>query len=74
MSDTINIKLQNGSTIAVQVDLAEGTVEQLKQLVHEKVPDAPPEAQRLIYAGRMLKDQDQLKQYKIVSGHQVHMV
>jgi len=36
--------------------------------------DVPADRQRLIYSGRVLKDQDTLEVYKIKSGHTIHLV
>ena len=49
------------------------TVLDLKRLVAEKT-DVEAERQRLIYSGKVLKDDDALSTYKIQSGHTIHMV
>lgn len=51
------------------------TVLELKQkLAASEYADIPPERQRLIYSGRVLKDPDSLGSYKIKEGHTVHLV
>ncbi|ODV92263.1 hypothetical protein CANCADRAFT_12539, partial [Tortispora caseinolytica NRRL Y-17796] len=40
----------------------------------ESVFDIPPNQQRLIYSGRVLKDEEPLSTYKVKSGHIVHLV
>jgi len=48
-------------------------VADLKQAIADK-SDVPADRQRLIYSGRVLKDDDQLSVYKIQSSHTIHMV
>ncbi|MCJ1311068.1 hypothetical protein MMC25_004738 [Agyrium rufum] len=51
------------------------TVLDLKvKLAGAEYADIPPERQRLIYSGRVLKDPDTLESYKIKSGHTIHLV
>ncbi len=51
------------------------TVLDLKQkLSGSEYADIPPERQRLIYSGRVLKDPDALSSYKIKEGNTVHLV
>ena len=51
------------------------TVLALKELLSTpQYADVPPERQRLIYSGRVLKDPDLLSTYKIKDGNTVHMV
>lgn len=49
------------------------TVFELKQSIAAH-SDVPADSQRLIYSGRVLKDDDRLTQYKIQTGHTIHMV
>ncbi|CAH1762295.1 8292_t:CDS:2 [Entrophospora sp. SA101] len=49
------------------------TVLEFKQLIGEK-SEIPADRQRLIYSGKVLKDNDTLETYKIAEGHTVHMV
>lgn len=49
------------------------TVLELKNKIATEA-DVPAESQRLIYSGRVLKDQDTLEHYKIKSGHTIHLV
>nr|CAG8511634.1 13670_t:CDS:2 [Entrophospora candida]CAG8514133.1 7152_t:CDS:2 [Entrophospora candida] len=46
---------------------------EFKQLIGEK-SEIPADRQRLIYSGKVLKDNDTLETYKIAEGHTVHMV
>jgi ubiquilin len=49
------------------------TVLDLKRMIAEKT-DVEAERQRLIYSGKVLKDDDPLSTYKIQSTHTIHMV
>lgn len=52
---------------------SETTVSELKQLLVEK-SGISADRQRLIYSGRVLKDPDTLSNYKVKSGHAIHLV
>ncbi|KIY69282.1 ubiquitin-domain-containing protein [Cylindrobasidium torrendii FP15055 ss-10] len=65
-SGPAEIKLQ----ITISTDK---TVLELKQAIAEKT-EVEAERQRLIYSGRVLKDEEGLSTYKIASGHTIHMV
>ncbi|WWD15749.1 hypothetical protein CI109_100171 [Kwoniella shandongensis] len=49
------------------------TVLELKELIASK-SDVEKERQRLIYSGKVLKDEDSISTYKIQNGHTIHMV
>ena len=72
----ITFKVKTSSEGLHTIAIAESaTVADLKNLLagddYEKIP-AP--RQRLIYSGRVMKDEDQLSKYKIKSGNTIHMV
>ncbi|KAF8938617.1 hypothetical protein EDD21DRAFT_401548 [Dissophora ornata] len=69
---TINVKASNDQKYVISIAVSE-TVLDLKGMVAAKC-DTPPERMRLIYSGRVLKDNDTLETYKITDGHTVHMV
>lgn len=69
---TINIKSSGDKKYEVEVD-TESTIEDLKTIISAQA-DVPPERQRLIYSGKVLKDQDSVEFYKIQTGHTVHLV
>ncbi|KAJ2757270.1 hypothetical protein GGI19_000204 [Coemansia pectinata] len=72
---TINIKCSSATKLEVEVDDTQTTlVSQFKELIAEKLSDTPASSQRLIFAGRILKDSDTLASYNIVEGSTVHMV
>ena len=69
---TVTVKCANDTKYSITIDTSK-TVLDFKKVVAEKC-DTPPERQRLIYSGRVLKDNDSLETYKIADGHTVHMV
>ncbi|KAG8901413.1 hypothetical protein FRB99_005324 [Tulasnella sp. 403] len=73
---TINVKGKssrpNELKLTITIEL-EKTVKDLKAAIADK-SNVEAERQRLIYSGRVLKDDDQLSTYKIQSNHTVHMV
>ncbi|KAI9099277.1 hypothetical protein DFS34DRAFT_617014 [Phlyctochytrium arcticum] len=71
---TIKIKQANESAFSVTIDLS-STVLQLKQKIEADGPgNVPTTQQRLIFAGKVLKDEDKLDSYKMTEGNTVHMV
>ncbi|CAL1693801.1 unnamed protein product [Somion occarium] len=70
----IQINIKGPSELKLQITIAtDKTVLDLKQAIAEK-SDVPADRQRLIYSGRVLKDEDVLSVYKIQSAHTIHMV
>ncbi|TBU25870.1 hypothetical protein BD311DRAFT_668775 [Dichomitus squalens] len=73
-SSEISINVKGPSELKLQITIAtDKTVADLKQAIAEK-SDVPADRQRLIYSGRVLKDEDALSTYKIQSSHTIHMV
>ncbi|ODQ83087.1 hypothetical protein BABINDRAFT_5954 [Babjeviella inositovora NRRL Y-12698] len=74
MSDpiTINIKSSGDKKYEVSISPSE-LISALKQEV-AKVSDVPAETQRLIYSGRVLKDEQTVESYNIQNGHTLHLV
>jgi ubiquilin len=68
----IHIRCTNGSKFSVETDL-EAKVGVFKVLLAEKC-DIPADQQRLIYKGRILKDDNSLHSYGLQSDHTVHLV
>ncbi|KAF7973568.1 hypothetical protein HWV62_14838 [Athelia sp. TMB] len=69
---TINVK--GPSELKLQIAItSDKTVLELKQAIAAK-SDVEADRQRLIYSGRVLKDDDALSVYKIQSSHTIHMV
>ncbi|PSR72593.1 hypothetical protein PHLCEN_2v11586 [Hermanssonia centrifuga] len=79
MSDTqapaeIQINVKGPSELKLQITIStDKTVADLKQAIAEK-SDVSADRQRLIYSGRVLKDEDVLNIYKIQASHTIHMV
>ncbi|KAF8892772.1 hypothetical protein CPB84DRAFT_1783496 [Gymnopilus junonius] len=70
----IQINVKGPSELKLQISITtDKTVLELKQAIAAK-SDVEAERQRLIYSGRVLKDDDLLSVYKIQSGHTLHMV
>ncbi|PFH45777.1 hypothetical protein AMATHDRAFT_77925 [Amanita thiersii Skay4041] len=70
----IQINVKGPSELKLQISIStDKTVLELKQAIAAK-SNVEAERQRLIYSGRVLKDDDQLSTYKIQSSHTIHMV
>ncbi|THH28517.1 hypothetical protein EUX98_g5672 [Antrodiella citrinella] len=73
-SSEIQINVKGPSELKLQISIAtDKSVLELKQAIADK-SDVPADRQRLIYSGRVLKDEDALSVYKIQSSHTIHMV
>ncbi|UZJ54714.1 hypothetical protein CBS101457_004034 [Exobasidium rhododendri] len=72
-SVTVNIKGPSEIKLTVQVAL-DDTVRGLKEKIAEQRSDIPAESQRLIYTGKVLKDEETLASYKLQNNHTIHMV
>ncbi|KAK6129435.1 hypothetical protein DH2020_036824 [Rehmannia glutinosa] len=68
----VNIRHSNGSKFSVKTSL-ESTVGEFKGLLAQNC-DVPAHQQRLIYKGRILKDDQTLVSYGLQADHTVHMV
>ncbi|CAN6294434.1 unnamed protein product [Urochloa humidicola] len=69
---TLHIRCANGSKFTVQADLA-ATVGAFKEVVAGSC-DVPAPQQRLIYKGRILKDEQTLESYGVETDHTIHLV
>ncbi|XP_071914711.1 ubiquitin domain-containing protein DSK2a isoform X1 [Coffea arabica] len=69
---TVNVRCSNGSKFSVQVSL-ESTVGSFKSVLAQNC-EIPAELQRLIYKGRILKDDQTLQSYGLEADHTVHLV
>ena len=71
----LKINIKGPSDLKLSIDItSDQTVRQLKDAIEKQKPDVPADAQRLIYAGKVLKDEEALSVYKIKDGNTVHMV
>ncbi|GAV60128.1 ubiquitin domain-containing protein/UBA domain-containing protein [Cephalotus follicularis] len=68
----INVRCSNGAKFTVRTSL-ESTVADFKTVLAADC-DAPANQQRLIYKGRILKDDQTLLSYGLQADHTVHMV
>ncbi|XP_075521028.1 ubiquitin domain-containing protein DSK2b-like isoform X2 [Primulina tabacum] len=68
----VNIRCSNGTKFSVRTIL-QSTVGEFKALLAQNC-DVPAEQQRLIYKGRILKDDQSLLVYGLQADHTVHMV
>ncbi|OVA19565.1 Ubiquitin-associated domain/translation elongation factor EF-Ts [Macleaya cordata] len=69
---TVHVRCSNGSKFSVQTSLG-STVGEFKVVVAQN-SEVPAEQQRLIYKGRILKDDQTLESYGLQADHTVHMV
>ncbi|KAL8092182.1 hypothetical protein AgCh_034470 [Apium graveolens] len=69
---SINVRCSNGSKFSVRASVG-SSVSEFKQLVAQNC-DVPAVQQRLIYKGRILKDDQTLDSYGLQADHTVHMV
>ncbi|KAL9238478.1 hypothetical protein vseg_012894 [Gypsophila vaccaria] len=68
----VNIRCSNGTKFAVKTTL-NSSVANFKSVVAQ-TSDVPAEQQRLIYKGRILKDDQTLASYGLQADHTIHMV
>uniref|UniRef100_N1R1W2 Uncharacterized protein n=1 Tax=Aegilops tauschii TaxID=37682 RepID=N1R1W2_AEGTA len=69
---TLNIRCANGAKFTLQADLGE-TVGAFKEVVAGSC-DVPAPQQRLIYKGRILKDEQTLESYGVETDHTIHLL
>ncbi|MCJ1245855.1 hypothetical protein MMC30_003059 [Trapelia coarctata] len=71
---TFHVKSSNDTKYTVTVPLSATVLELKQKLSTSEYADVPPERQRLIYSGRVLKDNETLDSYKIKEGNTIHLV
>ncbi|EAW06971.1 ubiquitin domain-containing protein DSK2 [Aspergillus clavatus NRRL 1] len=71
---TFTIKSSNDAKYTFTLPLSTQVVELKRKLSAPEYADTPAERQRLIYSGRVLKDNETLATYKIKEGHTIHLV
>lgn len=76
MSDgAISINVKGPQDVKLSITVPAGaTVAELKALVAEADSQFPPDQQRLIYSGRVLKDEELCSKYSLKDGHTIHLV
>jgi len=71
---TFNTKSSSDAKYVLTLPSSTTVLELKTKLSGSDYADLPPDRQRLIYSGRVLKDPDTLGSYKIKDGHTVHLV
>lgn len=71
---TFNVKAANDQKHVLTLSAATTVADLKAKLSQPDYADIPAERQRLIYSGRVLKDQDTLSSVKIKDGHTIHLV
>uniref|UniRef100_A0A5B6ZXA5 Putative ubiquitin domain-containing protein DSK2a n=1 Tax=Davidia involucrata TaxID=16924 RepID=A0A5B6ZXA5_DAVIN len=69
---TIHVRCSNGSKFSVQISI-DSTIGSFKSVLAQNC-DIPADRQRLIYKGRILKDDQTLESYGLEADHTVHLV
>lgn len=73
-SITFTVKSSNDTKYPFTLPASTSIRELKEKLSTPEQADTPPERQRLIYSGRVLKDTDTLATYNVKDGHTVHLV
>lgn len=71
---TFTIKSSNDAKYTLTLPPSTPVSELKEKLSTSEYADTPADRQRLIYSGRVLKDNETLASYKIKEGHTVHLV
>ncbi len=71
---TFNVKSSSDAKYVLTVPLTMSVIDLKTKLAGADYAEIPPDRQRLIYSGRVLKDADMLSTYKIKEGNTVHLV
>ncbi|OKL61531.1 hypothetical protein UA08_03316 [Talaromyces atroroseus] len=73
-SITFNIKASNDAKYTFTLPESTSVADLKEKLSTSEYADTPADRQRLIYSGRVLKDNETLASYKIKDGHTIHLV
>lgn len=73
MEAQVFVKNLSGKTLTIDVDLERYTVLDVKRVIEDR-EKIEPEAQRLIYCGKVLEDASLLKEYKVGNHATLHLV
>ena len=71
---TFNVKSSSDAKYVMTVPASMTVLDLKNKIATSEYADLPASRQRLIYSGRVLKDQDTLASYKIKDGNTVHLV
>ncbi|CEP09423.1 hypothetical protein [Parasitella parasitica] len=70
----INVRPSTGQIFQVEVDSENTTVQNLKQLIGEAMGNIDGSTLKLVFSGRILKNEDLVNECKITAGSTVHVV
>ncbi|KAI9040542.1 ubiquitin domain-containing protein DSK2 [Aspergillus affinis] len=71
---TFTVKSSNDAKYTLTLPLSTPVSELKEKLSTSEYADTPADRQRLIYSGRVLKDNETLASYKIKDSHTIHLV
>ncbi|KAI9690100.1 MAG: hypothetical protein M1820_010005 [Bogoriella megaspora] len=71
---TFNVKSSSEGKYVLTLPLTTKISDVKQKLSTSEYADTPPDRQRLIYSGRVMKDDDTLGTYKVKDGNTVHLV
>lgn len=71
---TFHVKSSNNAKYTVTLPLSTTTLDLKNKLASEEYANTPADHQRLIYSGRVLKDNDTLATHKVKEGNTMHLV
>lgn len=71
---TFHVKSSNDAKYTLSLPASTPVSELKEKLATSEYADTPADRQRLIYSGRVLKDNETLSTYKIKDGHTIHLV
>src|SRR5271155_4705695 len=74
VSVTFNIKSSGNAKWTFTLPLSTTTLDLKNKLATEEYANVPAASQRLIYSGRVLKDDDTLAIHKVKEGNTMHLV
>ena len=58
---TINIRPSTGQVFQIDIDSEQATVQDMKTIIAEKMDHADPSTLKLVFSGRILKNEDIIK-------------
>ena len=73
-SVTFHVKSSGGQKYTVTLPLSTTTIDLKNKLATEEYANVPASAQRLIYSGKVLKDNDTLASHNVKEGNTMHLV
>lgn len=73
-SITFTVKSSTDAKFTLTLPISTSVSDLKQKLSSAEYADTPAERQRLIYSGRVLKDNETLETYKIKDGHTIHLV